>query len=507
MKVTLGGIVLALLLARSLQAQSVDIEDQLKPSVVAIRNDECFGSGMLLDGQGLILTNAHVACSPLPYRVHAWANVDGAYKDVVFKKVQLLGFHPSYDLALLRIDPSECGATLQPVKIAGGPPDSRERIWAVGFPQDYGRGTVKVATWGEVKSPKFDFYGENYLELDISINHGNSGGPACNGKGEVVGVIAMMIKDSALAVPIAAYKPDRFGPLRERVPNREISSQLIESAEKMWPGDRDGLPPMQAMMLYEMALLWDSGNEALYSKVGQLNLRAGRYPAAVAYLVRSLRMEPWSEAETYRSLGAALTLMHKTDEALAIFEEGLRKYPADNGQLWGELAVFLERTGKYFDAAVGARMAIKTFVRNSAPVNEAYKRSVERLSTDQLSRLREIESDVDGHLRLLRADSDRARRDNKAFMLPKAEEIVGSYAGTQKEQVATKVVRAELPPLNLSDEELAVRFIHNRIEVAKEHARLGNRDKAIDILEDVIGSYPRQPETESARLLLKFLKK
>lgn len=507
MKVFRGGIVLALLplLARSLSAQNASVEEQLKPSVVQIRNDECFGSGMFLDESGLILTNAHVACSPLPFHVNAYAKVGNAYKDVTFKKVQLLGFHPIYDLALLRIDPGECEAKVRAIQMAPNPPAGRERCWAMGFPADYAGGTVKVTTWGEVRSARYDFHNLNYLDLDISTTHGNSGGPACNSKGEVIGVVTMSSPKGTLAIPISAYKPDKFGPLRERVADHEMSQELLDMADAL-PPER-GLPPVNAMMLYEMALLWDSGNASLYSRVGELNLRARRYPAAVAYLIRSVAMEPWSvSSETYRSLGYALSMTQKNEDAVAIWEEGLRKFPADNAQLWGEFAVVLEKTQHYFLAAASARVAIKTFVNNSAPVNEAYKRSVDKLNGEEMNKLRVIEADVDAYLRNLRALSDQARRANKNFMLEKAEKVVASYAGVQKE-TGVGSIGGGPKPLNVSDDELAIRFIRNRIEVAKEHVRSGQTPKAIDILEDIILSYPKHPETEPARLLLKFLKK
>src|SRR6476620_3916227 len=110
-------LALLLLICRPLAAQD-NPEEILKPSVVAIRNDECAGSGMFLDDSGLILTNAHVACSPLPYRVHALATVKRVVKEVVFRKVAVLGFHPEYDLALLKVDLAEQDATVKPVAIA-----------------------------------------------------------------------------------------------------------------------------------------------------------------------------------------------------------------------------------------------------------------------------------------------------------------------------------------------------------------------------------------------------
>lgn len=504
------GIVLALLLlsASPLAAQNADIEDALKPSVVCIRNDECFGSGFFLDAGGLILTNAHVACSPLPYRVHASAKVGGRVTDVIFKKVTLLGFHPDYDLALMRIDPAECDATIKPVALAAAPPGSGERVWAMGFPADYDRGNVKVTTWGEMRSSAYEFSGLKYLYLDISTTQGNSGGPACNSKGEVIGVITMSIKEKILAVPISAYKPDRFGPLRDRNPNREISNEFLERAERLYPPGSRGTPNNLAMLYFEMALIWDAGNASLYSKVGQLNLLCGRNEAAVAYLIRALRMDPWSEPSAYRTLGIVLATMKKGDEAIAIWDEGLHKYPADNGQLWGEFAVILDKAGHPFHAAVAARIALKTFVSNSAPVNQAYKNSVEKLNSDEMNKLRAIEADVDAHLADLRSKADKARRDGKNYLKPEAEKVIASYAGIQQEAAGGKGIPSSGPKaLNVSDEELAIRFIRNRIEVAKEHVRSGRNDKAIDILEDVILSYPKHPETDSARLLLRFLKK
>jgi tetratricopeptide (TPR) repeat protein len=325
----------------------------------------------------------------------------------------------------------------------------------------------------------------------------------------VFGVLTMSLKNIALAVPISAYKPDRFGPLKDRSPNREMSSELLRRAEAMNPGGR-GVPSAQAMLFYEMALLWDSGNAALYAKLGQLNYQAGRPPAAAAYLVRSLRMQPWSDsAETYRNLGLALAGMQRPEDALSIWEEGLRKYPTDNAQLWGDFAVALERQHHYYESALSARIAIKTYSDNAAPINQAYKRSVEHLAAADLTRLLGVENDLDAHLARLRADADKARRESHAFMLPEAEKVVTSFAGIQQEAIgnAGRIAAAPSKALQISDEELAVRFIRNRIDVAKEHIKSGNTAQAVEILEDLLKSYPAHPETESARLLLRFLRK
>ena len=66
----------------------------------------------------------------------------------------------------------------------------------------------------------------------------------------------------------------------------------------------------------------------------------------------------------------------------------------------------------------------------------------------------------------------------------------------------TARVRGPIP-----ETELDARFIHGRIEVAREYLRNGKIDKAAEILEDVVRTYPIHPETDAARLALKLLKR
>jgi len=511
-RISVGALVfsaLAVLFSAALAQEPV--EEQLRPSVVQIRNDECFGSGMFVDEQGLILTNAHVACSPLPFRVLAIAKVDGRVREVTFTKVTLHGFHPEYDLALLRIDPEELGAAIKPVTLATTPTIPGDRVWAVGFPSDHDRGKVKVATWGEMRSPNKDFYGMPYLSADISITHGNSGGPLCNEKGQVVGVVTASDVGGAFAVPISAYKPEKFGPLKARVPNREVSARLVQMADDLIKSGDKGAPPTKAIMYYETALLWDCGNAALYSKVGQINLSGGRYPVAVAYLTRSLQMEPWPErADTYRSLGAALAGLRKDDEALAVWREGLDKFPLDNSELWGALASALEKSRHPVEAAFSARVALKTFTDHAGEMNELYRRCRNELSPPDLDRLREMEGDLDAHLGRLRATADRAKREGRNFLNADAERVIATMSGVQLVSMALGKDRIETrktEPAPIPESELDTRFIHGRIEVAREYLRNGKLDKAVEILEDVVRTYPTHPETDAARLALKLLKR
>jgi tetratricopeptide (TPR) repeat protein len=353
-----------------------------------------------------------------------------------------------------------------------------------------------------------DFYGLSYLQVDISVYHGNSGGPLCNDRGEVIGVVTAISTDGqAIAVPITAAKPEKFGALKDRRPNREVSTRLLGMAEDLL---KKAGPSNQVMHLFRSALIWDAGNPGLYSKIGQLNLSGRCYPAAIAYLTRSLQMQPWPErAEVYRNLGLALAGLRKPEEALTILKEGLDKFPLDNAELWGDLATILEQEKRPVEAAYSARIALKTYSSRAGEMNDLYRRMHAALSPVELARLRDLESDLDNHLGRLRATADQARRDGKAFLNADAERVISDMAGVQKETVAPTLDRIEPGKprtTKMSDEELEIRFIRGRIEVAKEHVRIGKVDHAVEILEDLIKAYPVNPETEKARLALKIFK-
>src|SRR5262249_28757132 len=322
------------------------------------------------------------------------------------------------------------------------------------------------------------------------------------------GVITMMVEKGSLAVPISAAKPDQFGALKDRAPNRALSSELLSQAERMI--ELGLMEP--AIVLFESALLWDAGNADLYSKIGQIHLLKRQFPSAAAYLLRSIQMQPWPDKpDPYLSLGSAFLGMEKAEESITIWSEALQKYPLDNSFLWSRLAIVFLKGGHNLDAAVYARIALKTFSDEADQMNEVYKRARNKMSNSDLEKLRAIEGDIDGHLNGLRAAADRARKDGKAFMSGEAERVITSFAGVQQEVLNPNLGRLEIgkrpQPLKISDEELAGRFIRGRIDVAKEHLRAGRRDQAIEILQDVIKSYPKNSETESARLALRIIQK
>ena len=139
------------------------------------------GSGIVINGDGTILTNYHV--------------IENAIKvSVSFEKGQtveakVIGTDPSNDLAVLRI-PTD-GLTLHPLTLgSSGSVQVGEPVFAIGNPFDLQRTLttgVISALQREITAPN-GFTIDNVLQTDAPINPGNSGGPLLNALGQVIGI-------------------------------------------------------------------------------------------------------------------------------------------------------------------------------------------------------------------------------------------------------------------------------------------------------------------------------
>ena len=139
------------------------------------------GSGIVIDGQGMVLTNAHV--------------VDGAERvEVTLASGEelegsVLGIDPVTDLAVVRI------AKIPGLKAAPLGDSSALDVgdWAIALGTPYG--LERTVTLGIVSSLHRNItslgFSDKRLELiqtDAAINPGNSGGPLINASGEVIGI-------------------------------------------------------------------------------------------------------------------------------------------------------------------------------------------------------------------------------------------------------------------------------------------------------------------------------
>ena len=153
------------------------------------------GSGFFISSDGYAVTNNHV--------------VDGADKVEVTTDAgktytaKVIGTDPRTDVALIKV---EDGSEFPFAKFSEGKARIGDWVLAVGNPFGLG-GTVTAgivsASGRDIGSGPYD----DFIQIDAPVNKGNSGGPAFNMQGEVVGVNTAIYSPSGGSVGIAFSIP------------------------------------------------------------------------------------------------------------------------------------------------------------------------------------------------------------------------------------------------------------------------------------------------------------
>jgi serine protease Do len=137
------------------------------------------GSGFIISGDGYILTNNHVV-------EHA-DKVTVRLQDHRTLTAKVIGTDPTYDIAVLKVD---AGGSLPAVSI-GDSRNLRPGQWvlAIGSPFgfDYTVTQGIVSAVGRNLGEQDQAY-TSFIQTDVPINRGNSGGPLFNLQGQVVGI-------------------------------------------------------------------------------------------------------------------------------------------------------------------------------------------------------------------------------------------------------------------------------------------------------------------------------
>jgi len=177
--------------ATSTQASSTaeTVYKQVSPGVVTITAvvnsgrgaGQATGSGIVLDTNGNILTNAHVIAGAQQIQV--------TFSDGRTVNATLVGSNTSADLAVIRV--SVAASTLHPVTL--GNSDSvqvGDSVYAIGSPFGLS-GSLSQGIISNLKQSGRTSDGGNLsglIQTDAAINPGNSGGPLVNAQGEVIGI-------------------------------------------------------------------------------------------------------------------------------------------------------------------------------------------------------------------------------------------------------------------------------------------------------------------------------
>ena len=176
------------------------------------------GSGVIIDKNGLVLTNAHV--------VERVDNVSVTLADGTNCDGQVLGTDSITDLALVQIKDQ----TNTNYAALGDSEELEVGDWAIALGTPYG--LEKTVTLGIVSSLHRDInslgFSDKRLDLiqtDAAINPGNSGGPLINSNGQVIGINTLVRSGPGaglgFAIPINLAK--------------QVSEKLLETGEVIHP--------------------------------------------------------------------------------------------------------------------------------------------------------------------------------------------------------------------------------------------------------------------------------
>lgn len=159
------------------------------------RFGEAQGSGFFISEDGYVVTNNHV--------VEKGSEVEVKTDDGKTLTAKVIGTDPKTDLALLKVDEK---GPYPFVTLAKGMPRVGDWVLAVGNPFGLG-GSVTAgivsARGRDIGAGPYD----DFLQIDASVNKGNSGGPAFDLSGNVVGVNTAIASPSGGSVGIAFAIP------------------------------------------------------------------------------------------------------------------------------------------------------------------------------------------------------------------------------------------------------------------------------------------------------------
>jgi len=160
------------------------------------RSNTSVGSGFLISDDGYVVTNNHVTSDE--------ETVTVILDDGSEFEATVVGKDDKTDLALLKIEEPDRAFTY--VKFSDAEPRVGDWVVAVGNPFGLG-GTVTAgiisAHGRQIGAGPYD----DFLQIDAAVNRGNSGGPAFNFRGEVVGVNTAIFSPSGGNVGIAFAIP------------------------------------------------------------------------------------------------------------------------------------------------------------------------------------------------------------------------------------------------------------------------------------------------------------
>ena len=131
------------------------------------------GSGFVIDDYARVLTNEHVVRTATRVRVRFESGEEAT--------AIVLATDPRRDVALLKVERSGTGG----LPIRFDQPTVGDTVYAVGAPLDP---TYSATVSKGIISAFRDIEGERWIQSDVNVQHGSSGGPLLDERGNILGI-------------------------------------------------------------------------------------------------------------------------------------------------------------------------------------------------------------------------------------------------------------------------------------------------------------------------------
>jgi len=180
------------------------------------RQPRASGSGVIISQDGYIVTNYHV--------VEGAASLAVTFADGSRHAATLVGTDPLVDIAVIRV--TDAVPAIAPL----GDSDALqpgETVIAIGSPLGDFKNSVTAGVVSALNRTVPGSGQEGLIQSDAAINHGNSGGPLVNLRGEVVGINTLVVRGGSST-------GDQAEGLGFSVPSKtvkQVSDQLIQTGK------------------------------------------------------------------------------------------------------------------------------------------------------------------------------------------------------------------------------------------------------------------------------------
>jgi serine protease DegQ len=250
------------------------------------------GSGVIVSGEGYILTNFHV--------VEGADQIEVGLADGRKAAARVVGTDPETDLAVIRISERNL-----PVMVLGQPDDARvgDVVLAIGNPFGVGQ-TVTMGIISAVGRNNLHInHFENFIQTDAAINFGNSGGALVDIHGNLLGINSAIYSQTGgsigigFAIPVSTARTVLESIIKSGqvvrgwigIESQDITPELADSfglgrqsgaiiagVVRNGPADRAGVRPGDILLAVEGKIVQNTGD--------MLNLIAQLAPGARAKL-------------------------------------------------------------------------------------------------------------------------------------------------------------------------------------------------------------------------------